>query len=308
MKTDLVISLSDLMDPVRPHLDCRTLCRMQRVCKDLYHSCCVTTQELLRDDIVCDLRLVYHAQKNDVENFYTLWNAQTAVDKRKCDSIMRSFYGQHAGKISAEAVMDTFKGQLKPFDMRSRNAVLENMIKRRNIRASRILIVNMDDDSDFSINASLSDDGCTALHLAAKEGSAKMIELLLSYGALLDVQDKYGMTPLYVACRHKNVKAAKCLIWHGANLNTRANHDETALDEASKQELVSVVKLLLIKGADTKDQIHLWNPLCNNNNVEIVSLFKKHKVPKYISIELPSRNSVIVIALFCIFMRMYGRI
>jgi ankyrin repeat protein len=41
--------------------------------------------------------------------------------------------------------------------------------------------------------------GWTALHFAAQEGDAEVVELLIAAGASLNVRDKYGNTPLFRA-------------------------------------------------------------------------------------------------------------
>ena len=41
----------------------------------------------------------------------------------------------------------------------------------------------------------------TALHLAAGRGHEAVVEVLLSWGAIVDPQDHAGLTPLYAACQ-----------------------------------------------------------------------------------------------------------
>ena len=41
----------------------------------------------------------------------------------------------------------------------------------------------------------------TALHFAAGRGHEAVVEVLLSWGAIVDPQDHAGLTPLYAACQ-----------------------------------------------------------------------------------------------------------
>lgn len=54
--------------------------------------------------------------------------------------------------------------------------------------------------------------GETAIFLTAWGGSREMAELLISYGAKLDID---GITPLYLARVSKNTEVAQCFIEHG---------------------------------------------------------------------------------------------
>jgi ankyrin repeat protein len=54
-----------------------------------------------------------------------------------------------------------------------------------------------------SINCSNSD-GWTPLHLAASEGHAGLVEILIEYGAIIDARAKTFRTPLHIACIRGN--------------------------------------------------------------------------------------------------------
>ncbi len=69
------------------------------------------------------------------------------------------------------------------------------------------------------------DDGlyCTALDMAAGNGSAGVVELLLSAGARLDIRDDYEHTPIHTAAIYGRPKALEALICAGADVNDRVD-------------------------------------------------------------------------------------
>ena len=59
-------------------------------------------------------------------------------------------------------------------------------------------------------------DGRTALLLAAGQGNARLVELLIDRGALVNVDDRYGDTPLSAAKRGQHHEIARLLKERGA--------------------------------------------------------------------------------------------
>nr|ASM90225.1 potassium channel AKT1 [Sesuvium portulacastrum] len=62
------------------------------------------------------------------------------------------------------------------------------------------------------------DNGRTALHIAASNGSQKCVHLLLDYGADPDCKDQEGSTPLWEAMKGGHEAVVKLLRDHGANI------------------------------------------------------------------------------------------
>ena len=70
------------------------------------------------------------------------------------------------------------------------------------------------------VNANSSVDGVLPVILAAKEGCAECLELLIEKGASIDVCDKRGFTPLELAVQGGHFECAQVLIAAGANANS----------------------------------------------------------------------------------------
>jgi Ankyrin repeats (3 copies) len=74
--------------------------------------------------------------------------------------------------------------------------------------------------------------GRTALHMAAANGHAAVVELLLANGANTEHANTAGNTALHWACVGGSVEVAKMLLKHGANASALNNADRTPLDDA----------------------------------------------------------------------------
>lgn len=68
------------------------------------------------------------------------------------------------------------------------------------------------------INVGDEDLGSTPLHAASYDGQAHICELLLEYGANVDVLDINGCTPLRKAVQQGHEEVVKILLAHGANV------------------------------------------------------------------------------------------
>jgi len=93
----------------------------------------------------------------------------------------------------------------------------------------------------------------TPLQLAATNGNAAMIELLLKAGADVNVPNGNGTTPLMFAAASGKTDAIRILVDHGANVNARdSNHGQTALMFAAALNRGAAIRLLASRGADVK--------------------------------------------------------
>lgn len=98
--------------------------------------------------------------------------------------------------------------------------------------------------------------GFTPLHVAAADGYADIVELLLALGADVDARDTNGRTPLHEASTGGHFDVAEKLFACGAHVDPR---DEamgwTPLHLATQHEYVHVMSLLISKGAD----VNAWD-------------------------------------------------
>ena len=67
-----------------------------------------------------------------------------------------------------------------------------------------------------TISRTLSVDGSTALHQACCEANDEAAQLLIHYGADVNIADQYGRTPLHCA---STVDSTHCLQVHGLHLS-----------------------------------------------------------------------------------------
>ena len=88
---------------------------------------------------------------------------------------------------------------------------------------------------------------CTALHLAAKEGSLKTVQVLLDslLPSTLEERDHCQNTPLHVACRHNRLDVLQLLLDKGADVTARNDRNMTCLDVAIEWEAAEVATTLV---------------------------------------------------------------
>ena len=75
----------------------------------------------------------------------------------------------------------------------------------------------------------------TVSHLAAAEGHAKAVKLLLGVGASLDAQDRAEQTPLHLAASQGQAPIIRVLAEAGASLEARDDQKATPLIAAARQ-------------------------------------------------------------------------
>lgn len=92
-----------------------------------------------------------------------------------------------------------------------------------------------------------------ALTIAASNGNADLVKMLINYGAFVDVRDKVGMgglTPLIAAAKEGHGEIVKILLKEGASPNIGHAYGGTALMMAAEKGYDEVVHELLFGNAD----------------------------------------------------------
>eukprot|EP00698_Gefionella_okellyi_P000929 TRINITY_DN10808_c0_g1_i1.p1 TRINITY_DN10808_c0_g1~~TRINITY_DN10808_c0_g1_i1.p1 ORF type:complete len:408 (-),score=108.53 TRINITY_DN10808_c0_g1_i1:121-1344(-) len=109
----------------------------------------------------------------------------------------------------------------------------------------KAVIIDPDGINDFDY------DGCTALHVAAKQNYLGIIDLLLAYKAKPDKPElQKGATALAKAAKHGHEAATRKLLSAGANANLGNKFQETPLHQACFHGHGKIVTILLDSGAD----------------------------------------------------------
>jgi len=90
--------------------------------------------------------------------------------------------------------------------------------------------------------------GCTALHIAADNGSLDAAKVLLDHGADVDVREAWEETPLHVAARSGNVGMCQLLLGRGAAVNAMDLDGQTPLITAARAGHSAICDLLLASG------------------------------------------------------------
>jgi ankyrin repeat protein len=104
--------------------------------------------------------------------------------------------------------------------------------------------------ADLKLAEARTEDGSTALHLAALEGQAAVVRLLLANGAQVNARGLREETPLHMATYDGHREVAEVLLASQADLDARNTAGETPLHLAARKGYRDLVELLLDHHAD----------------------------------------------------------
>lgn len=88
--------------------------------------------------------------------------------------------------------------------------------------------------------------GCSLLHLACQNDNQVMLELLLQFGADINVRDSHGRTPLHQCISQKNNMLAKLLLRRGARPSIKDCGGLSALERAMDMGAITDEELFLL--------------------------------------------------------------
>ncbi|MQL97558.1 hypothetical protein Taro_030257, partial [Colocasia esculenta] len=119
--------------------------------------------------------------------------------------------------------------------------------------------------------------GCSLLHLACHIGDLVMLELLLQFGADINLQDYHGRTPLHHCIFKRNAVFAKYLLRRGAYPSIKDSGGQNALERAMELGPVTDEELL-----PWSDRIHTTK---NKKNIKR-SFFSAFRCLRFVLLEV----------------------
>jgi len=122
------------------------------------------------------------------------------------------------------------------------------------------------------------------IHDLCKRGNSEDLEKLIKSGANVNARNEQGETPLYIAVSDNSVTKIELLLSNGANVNLQNTGDgKTPLHRAVYSNYIDCAMLLLAKDADPTIKAKNGKSALDNakdcKRVELLALFKKH--PSY---------------------------
>ena len=90
----------------------------------------------------------------------------------------------------------------------------------------------------------LNADNRTPLARAVYNWNVNVVRLLITWGAEVDLRDKWGWTPLHSASQEGHLEVSQMLVDHGANVNARDSDNWTPLYLSARDKHLGIVKLL----------------------------------------------------------------
>lgn len=117
----------------------------------------------------------------------------------------------------------------------------------------------------------------TPIMMLDDDADEGLVALLVQYGASIDLTDEDGNTALIAAAKRSDVKAVKALLVAGADVNVVGEDGKTALIMAAYNDELEIVRALLLAGADVnikdKENETAWD---HTSNAEVEDLIESY--------------------------------
>ena len=110
-------------------------------------------------------------------------------------------------------------------------------------------VQNLIDNETTPVDAQAEEDGCTALHIAARRKHVAILEFLIDRGADVDLEDDKYNTALVSAAKCGQDRIVEHLIWADADMELEDEGGFTPLARAAQQGNSEIVDILLHHGA-----------------------------------------------------------
>lgn len=106
-----------------------------------------------------------------------------------------------------------------------------------------------------NINQALTQNGCTALYIAARNGHQELVKYLLKHNASVDLADSDNTTPLYIAAENGHLQVVELLIKHHADVNKLRSDNNHMLSVTTQNGHLEVLEYLIGYAKDIKKTI-----------------------------------------------------
>ena len=117
----------------------------------------------------------------------------------------------------------------------------------------------------------------TLLCLASRIGYLQVVERLVTLGADIEIENKFGMRPLTIACRKGHVDCARLLLGRGAQTEPIDKLDDrTALHGACAEGTIECVRALVEHGADVRARC------CHGTAAELAERRERHAIAAFV--------------------------
>jgi ankyrin repeat protein/acyl-CoA-binding protein len=145
---------------------------------------------------------------------------------------------------------------------------LHKAARENNLPKLKELLLQQQEESNLILNVNaLDDSGQTALHLAADQGHASIVQALIAAGSNVLAADQDGFAPLHVAVIASQFKVCQILLRYGADPLQKDADGDTALSscEGSSDDQGNEIYTLLMEHVNKKKK----NEQQNNPNDEM---------------------------------------